>query len=143
MPLTFVLKIMFLRIAIVLFVGVAFGGSRVAALDAPAPPAPKTLAWTVKQANRRLPTVDFTGTRVDCAIELLGSSMTLPGYYLKIDASKIQERFDRKLDLHLKDVRWIEVMGAIADAVDAKLVIEPGLLRFVPRGERMQPARTE
>ncbi|GAA5120820.1 hypothetical protein GCM10023212_15030 [Luteolibacter yonseiensis] len=104
------------------------------ALDAPPPPDPKTMEWTMKQAAYIHPVFDIENTEASWIIATLDdSSMTTPGFYLNIDKSQVEDRLARKLTFRVKEISWLAVLAKVADALDAEIRISPGKFTLVPR----------
>ena len=123
---------------IVILVGGLLTG-QVRAFDAPPPPDPKTMEWTIEQANYLIPEFDAPDVKISDIIEWLDSSMGMPGFYIDIDKSEVAGRLDKKLTIQTKEIRWISVLGKVADAIDADIEITPGKFKLVPR-KKTQPA---
>ena len=105
------------------------------ALDPAPPPKPLTLAWTLEQAQHRLPKVDLKDSELSWIVKWLDSSMNVPGCYLDVDVLEVKRRLDQKMTWQALDVSWIDLVARVADADDADVVISPGKVKLVPREE--------
>ena len=83
-------------------------------------PDPITYEWTVEKTQRVIPKVDITDTTIRQAIFFLGNSMYSP---IRLEHSLSHEILDEKIEWHLKDVAWIELVAKIADIANADIVI--------------------
>lgn len=103
------------------------------AFDAPAPPAIKSMEWTVGQAAYIYPRFEMEDTEVSKIIEWLDDSMNTPGFYLDIDKSQVLDRLGKTLTFKGEKITWLTVLGKVADAIDANIEIYPGEFKLVPK----------
>jgi hypothetical protein len=83
-------------------------------------PDPVTYEWTVKEAQKEIPRLDFKDTSIRDVIAYLGDSMVYP-IRLKHDLSKTA--LDSRVNWNFAKIRWIDVVAKIADTVDADIEI--------------------
>jgi hypothetical protein len=116
--------------------------ANLSAFDAPAPPAVKTMEWTVGQAAYIYPRFEMEDTEVSKIIEWLDDSMDTPGFYLGIDRSQVLDRLGKTLTFKGEKITWLTVLGKVADAIDADIEIHPGEFKLVPRKAKNKEGQT-
>lgn len=113
------------------------------ALDAAPPPEIKTLQWTFETAqNSKLPVIQMKDTKIRNVIDSLDdSSASLAGFYLDIDTTNVRDRLDRSISVEAKEISWMAFLGLVADRLDAKIIVEPGVFRLVPIESKNLPPK--
>lgn len=89
-------------LSILALVSAAAFTNEVSAFDAPPPPDPKTLQWTIELANKDLPLLIIKETPIGALLGSFGSTMEMPGFYLDVDISEVEERAGKKFPLKSK-----------------------------------------
>ena len=128
---------------LVIFV-TAMGAEDACALDAPPPPDHKTLQWTLELANKEIPILTTSETPVWSLLASFSSTMEMPGFYLDVDYSEVEERTKTKVTIEIRDTTWLAAIGQVADMIDADIQISPGVVKLVPRAANpAKPTATE
>lgn len=83
-------------------------------------PEPVTYEWTVEKTRRVIPKVDMEDATIRQVIFFLGNSMDSP---IRLKHDLPPDILDKKLEWHLKDVVWIDLVAKIADIAKADIVI--------------------
>jgi hypothetical protein len=112
---------------------------RAMAFDPAGPPPTKTVEWTLSHISKvTIPRIDIDDTAtVEGCISFLNLASGAPKEYrVEIDGSALgKEKLEARSTIKLKarDIKLIEVLGKIADSVQASLVIEAGKVHLVPK----------
>ena len=106
------------------------------AFDPAGPPPKKTMAWTVASVSQVIvPSVDFRDATVEDAVAFLTMSGPPKAYRASIDISQLGEKAQQKLTLHGRQMTLLKILGAIAQEIEADLLISPGTVSLVPRSK--------
>jgi hypothetical protein len=128
---------------IIFTLGCALSVQFIFALDAAPPPEIKTLQWTFETAQGcKIPVIQMKDTKIREVIDSLDdSSASLAGFYLDIDTTNVRDRLDWSISVEAKDISWMAFLGLVADRLDAKIIVEPGVFRLVPLESKNLPPK--
>ena len=108
--------------------------SNAPAFDPIGPPPVKTLEWTVGfVSQRRIPAVHIKNATVEEALEFLRMPDIPDAYGFKIDYSKLKEPVDLKITIQDKNITILQAIAAVAQKVNADILIKPGVIVLMPR----------
>jgi hypothetical protein len=115
---------------------------QVQAFDSAGPPPDKTIEWTTGYLSKVIvPRVDFDRTTsLGQCLNFLELVMGRPAAYnIKIDGEALGvAKLSAPVSLKVRDMKLIEILAKLADAVDANLVIERGNVSLIPKKEAEQ-----
>jgi hypothetical protein len=115
---------------------------QVEAFDPASPPPDKTIEWTAGYLSRVVvPRVDFNdSTPLGQCLNFLELIQGRPAAYsIKVDGEALGDaKLSAPISLKAQDMKLIEILAKLADAVDANLVIERGKVSLIPKKEAEQ-----
>ena len=112
------------------------------AFDPAGPPPERTFAWTVRQLNEAIiPAVAFDQVLIADAV-LFASKPEVPAAY-KVTVKLADEKAvkGKRTSLEARNMKWIDLIAAIAQKADLDLLIEPGSITLVPRAKNASGAK--
>jgi len=115
---------------------------QVEAFDPAGPPPDKTIEWTAGYLSRVVvPRVDFNdSTPLGECLNFLELIQGRPAAYsVKVDGEALGDaKLNAPISMKAQDMKLIEILANLADAVDANLVIERGKVSLIPKKEAEQ-----
>jgi hypothetical protein len=113
--------------------------AQVQAFDPVGPPPDKTIEWTAGYLSRLvIPRVDFDeSTPLGECLNFLELIQGRPATYsIKVDGEALGEaKLSAPVSLKVREMKLIDILAKLADAVDANLVIERGKVSLIPKKE--------
>ena len=108
--------------------------------DPAGPPPEKTIAWTTSRlSNQVIPYLEFHGVPLNEAVDFIAVMEIPKAYKIAFDCSKLKDP-KPKITFTARDIRQLEALGRVAEAIEADIVISPGKVSLVPRKKVEQGA---
>ena len=106
------------------------------AFDPIGPPPKKTIEWTTNYIYWAVvPKIDFEDISVQEALDFISQATGIPSAYrVEVDATAMGKTILKsKIQMQEKNIKLSDAIAKIADRINAKMVIDEGVIRLVPK----------